>query len=388
MKKMIALVLCLVLLTTQAGACLASAEKSNEIINYINEDTQFDSFDDPALLQYIEDSIYTYLEGSFASDDYIIEDISAVYISQEYLEEVAYNTRENVYFGYTLSEINDAFEGKRYVFTYGGEGNTIVQEFEDFPDDTDARILKNVLIGTGVILVSVAITVISGGAASGASTAGAAKTISLIFAASAKTAVQHAASGMVLGAAASAITRGIESGDPYETIRAAGLGASEGFKWGAISGAVKGGTNEALRIREIRSTKIPSFRESEEHVAEAYSCTETQVSYLGGEKVSLTTAGATRPDGIRYIDGHWEAIEVKRYNLTAEANLSVLKKELKRQIGQRCVDLPDGMTQRIVLDVTGRGYTESFMESTVSMIQDYLYPIYPDIPIDVFGAVL
>ena len=96
MKKMIALVLCLVLLTTQAGACLASAEKSNEIINYINEDTQFDSFDDPALLQYIEDSIYTYLEGSFASDDYIIEDISAVYISQEYLEEVAYNTRENV----------------------------------------------------------------------------------------------------------------------------------------------------------------------------------------------------------------------------------------------------------------------------------------------------
>ncbi|MGI6172282.1 MAG: hypothetical protein ACOYI8_00070 [Christensenellales bacterium] len=353
-----------------------------------DEAEQFETFDDPAFLQYMEDSAYAYLEGNFASDDYIIEDISVVYISQEYLEEVAFNTKANVYFGYTIAELDAAFEGRRYVFTRGEDGTTVVQEFEEFPDNTNEMILRNIAIGTGVILVCVTVSVISGGIAAGAAVTGAATKIHLIFAAAAKTATQLAVGGAILGAAGTAVVKGIETGDMYETVRAAELSASEGFMWGAISGAVSGGAKEAIRIHGITSKAIPTYTQAEQQVTGAYKCADTQVSYLNREKVPLFTRNASRPDGIRYIDGHWEAIEVKRYDLTGKANRYVLESELKRQIGERCLNLPSDMTQRIVLNVEGRGYTQAFMEETVNWIHSFLDPIYPDIPVDVFGGVL
>lgn len=48
---------------------------------------------------------------------FLSEDVSAVYVSQEYLTELAYNSQENVFFGYSLSGLDEYFQGTRYVFT-------------------------------------------------------------------------------------------------------------------------------------------------------------------------------------------------------------------------------------------------------------------------------
>ena len=55
------------------------------------EDTEpnFATLSDPSLLQYVEDNIYSDLVARFDSEDYIVESVNAVYVSEEYLEEVA-----------------------------------------------------------------------------------------------------------------------------------------------------------------------------------------------------------------------------------------------------------------------------------------------------------
>ncbi|MCR5305366.1 MAG: hypothetical protein K6E36_02550 [Oscillospiraceae bacterium] len=42
------------------------------------------------------------------------------------------NSQENVYFGYTLSELEQQFEGTKYVFTVNDEGQTTVKAFEAY----------------------------------------------------------------------------------------------------------------------------------------------------------------------------------------------------------------------------------------------------------------
>ena len=46
------------------------------------------------------------------------------------------------------------------------------------------------------------------------------------------------------------------------------------------------------------------------------------------------------------------------------------------------------MTQRIVLNVDGRGYSTQHVQSIVNWIKEFMQPIYPDIPVDVMGAML
>ena len=185
MKRFIAFVMGIVMLITQCRiGFLANAESNT------NTDPVFERLDDPAFLQYLEDSTYAYLEANIEGEDYIIEDIGAIYISQEYIDEVAYNTKANVYFGYTLAELNQTFEGRRYIFTFGDEGQTTVQEFEAFPDNTNTILLRNIAIGTGVILLRVTVSVITAGMApAGASaalaTASTVQKISMVFAAAA-----------------------------------------------------------------------------------------------------------------------------------------------------------------------------------------------------------
>lgn len=201
---------------------------------------EFTGLDDSALLTYMEDSIYTNLITELDNEMYFVENVSAVYISKEYLEEVAYNSQENIYFGYTLSELDAYFQGTRYVFTLGDDGQTIVTEFQEY-DDTYEQILKNVAIGTGVILICVTVSVVSGGLGAPA--------VSMIFAASAKTGtIMGLSSGLFSGVSAGVVT-GMETGDFDEAMKAAALAGSEGFKWGAITGSVAGGAGEAIALK-------------------------------------------------------------------------------------------------------------------------------------------
>lgn len=252
MKRIIAFFLSAVMLLTGCSSTVSKEESS--VISQpgiteasVNDSTwtdiepHYNSLDDKALLAHVEDLIYLETVNALDSDRYFVENVSAAYFSKEYLDEVAFNSQSNIYFGYTLAELNELFEGTRYVFTLGDDGKTAVRELEEIEDlDTDT-ILKNVLIGTGVILICVTVSVVTGGTGAPA--------VSMIFAASAKSAAIMAASSAAIGGVSAGVVKGIQTGDMKEALDAAALGASDGYKWGAISGAITGGVSEAIALK-------------------------------------------------------------------------------------------------------------------------------------------
>ena len=200
----------------------------------------FTNLSDPALLQYVEDSIYTDLVASFDSDDYIIKGVNAVYISNEYLEEAAYNSQSNIFFGYTLEELDEEFQGTRYVFTLGDDGVTNVVPFEVY-DDTYEQVIKNVDIACkGVILICVVVSIV-------ASVAGAPE-VGMVFATSAKTVQSFDSSLGEISEVASIFVTGYQTNDIDQAVKAAALIGNKGFKWGAIIGEVVGDKSKASAI--------------------------------------------------------------------------------------------------------------------------------------------
>lgn len=335
----------------------------------------FATLSDPSLLQYVEDNIYSDLVAQFDSEDYIVESVNAVYISEEYLEEVAYNSKANVYFGYTLEELDAQFQGTRYIFSLGENGETVVEEFAGY-DDTYGRVIKNVAIGTGVILVCVTVSVVSGGV-------GAPAAVSMIFASAAKTGTIYALSSGTISAVAAGTITGIQTGDFEEAKKAAALVGSESFKWGAIIGVITGGTTKAVELYRSANT-IPTPRDSELTVLDRTKNSTEQVSFLDGQEVPMNTPGATRPDVVvKNANGTVKAIEVKNYNLAQSSNRNTLLNELERQVTSRASNLPAGSTQEIVLDVRGRGFSDELIDATITAIHKRLANIYPDIPITI-----
>ena len=369
-------------------------EKSSEEEDYVKK---YNSLEEEELLQYIEDSIYADLDSSLDESVYEVENIEAVYISKEYIEEYAFNTRPNIYFGYTLEEVENIFKGRKYVFTLGENGETIVKEFEGY-DDTYEKVIRNVAIGSGVILICITVAVATDGL-------GAPASVCAIFAASAKGATTMALSSGIISGVFSGILTGIQTGDMEQACKAGALSGSEGFMWGAISGAlIEGGktaflskgasvVKEATTITEgvktaevvetVGNTKLP-WQLAEERSLNIYGG-KAQCAYLNGVVVDTNTPGSTRPDIVRDVGGVLEAIEVKYYDLESPNNFSQLIRILRDEVNNRNIHMPNGTIQRIVLDVTDRGYSKEFVEEKISIISKNLYDIYPDIPIDIVG---
>lgn len=334
----------------------------------------FKGLNDPDLLQYVEDSVFAEIEGSLQSDNYIVEDVSAIYVSQEYLEEVAFNSQANIFFGYTLAEVENLFQGKKFVFTLGENKETTVIPFEAFEDTSFNQVLKNVAIGTGVILLCATVSVV-------ATTVGAPATISIVFASAAKGASVFAAKGFVFGGISAGIVKAIETGNIEESLKAAVVAGSEGFKWGAISGTVIKGISSAYSV----SGEIPTFQEAENAAFEKYGGEQycnTQVRYYNGQQVFENVEGTSIPDIVRRVGENIEAIEVKRYDLNDQACFNTLKTILRDQIANRIKNLSVGSTQRIVLNVKGRGYSLKLIQNKIMELQNSLSDIYPNIPID------
>ena len=353
----------------------------------------YSGLNDPKLLQQVEDSVYSELVTEFDSEDYIIENVQAIYISKEYLEELDYNSKANIFFGYTLAELEEQFQGTKYVFTLGENGETIVKPFEEY-DDTYEKAIKNVAIGTGVILICVTVAVVTGGAGLAP--------VSMVFAASAKTATTVALSSGLIGGVSAGIVEGVRTKDFDAALKAAARQGSEAFKWGAISGAITGGATELSAIRRtadavddaVEYTKgaveiaddLPKWRQAELRALNESGGYE-QLTFLNGKRVPMSTKGATRPDIIRSFTDHIEAVEVKYYDLEDPACVNMLYKELLREIKDRVLHLPSNSTQRIILDVTGRGIPTSTCSAIVENIRKLLSNIYPNIPIDIVGAI-
>ncbi len=376
MKRFLSLVLAVVMLFLGCISGLSESEQSNVIT--------FDGLNDPTLLGYVEDAMMAEIAASFDSDDYVVEDVSTVYISQEYLDELAFNSQMNIFYGYTLADIDAQFSGMRYIFTLGDNNKTVVQPFEAY-DDTYAKVLQNVAIGTGVILICVTVSVVTAGAGAPA--------VSMIFAAAAKTGATFALSSGVISAAAAGIVTGYQTGDFDQALKAAALSGSEGFKWGAITGAVMGGAQKAISLHktaasvntgEQAANTVPTWRESEQAITKAYNG-KSQCSYLDGKEKPYGTAGATRPDFVYESGGEKVAVEVKNYALDNAQCVSGLKQELHRQVAQRVANLPENFSQEIVLDVRGRNYAQGVVEGVVSDIRECLKDVYPNIPISIYG---
>ncbi len=252
MKRVIALLLSMALVLTgcsQPQTQLQSSETTNPPVvdvpvapaEWIEVQQEYGSLKDEDLLLHVENLVYRETVQALNTEEYLVENVSAVYISKEYLEEITFNSESNIYFGYTLAELDELFQGSRYIFTLGEDGQTTVQELQEIDDNATETMLKNVAIGTGVILVCVTVSAVTAGAGAPA--------VSMIFAASAKTGTLMALSSGGFGAISAGIVRGIQTGDFDEAMEAAALAGSEGFKWGAISGAAIGGTQEAFILK-------------------------------------------------------------------------------------------------------------------------------------------
>lgn len=251
MKRIIALFLCAAIFLTSCSQSQPqetnpdntpdnTSSESVEPVVWEDAEPDYNALDDTLLLTHIENLIYTETITTLDSEEYFVENVSAVYISKEYLEEVAFNSQSNIYFGYTLAELDEIFQGEKYIFTLSESGTTTVQELQVIEDISTETMLKNVAIGTGVILICVTVSFVSAGVSAPA--------VSVIFSASATTAKTFAISSAAFGSISAGVVRGIQTGDFDEAIEAATLAGSEGFKWGAVSGAIVGGVSQGVSL--------------------------------------------------------------------------------------------------------------------------------------------
>jgi hypothetical protein len=206
----------------------------------------------------------------------------------------------------------------------------------------------------------------------------------------------------LIGGVSAGVIEGYKTKDFDSALKAAALGGSEGFKWGAISGAIVGGVSELSAIHHASTAvegateyakgtvdiadDLPQWRQAELRALNETGGYE-QLTYLNRQQVPFGTDGATRPDIVRFLGDHIEAIEVKYYNLESRSNLNTLYRELLREIPARVENLPVGSTQKIILDITGRGFSEATCNAVKAEIWQLLENIYPNIPIEIVGLV-
>ena len=238
MKRLIALLLVSAMFTGCATQTVSNpdSETTNETVI---ETVEFKDLNDTSLLDYVEETVYSDLVSQLNSENYLVENVQAIYISKEYIDELTYNSQSNIYFGYTLAELDAFFQDTRYIFTLGEDGQTTVKPFESY-DESYERMIKNVAIGTGVILVCVTVSIVSRAAGAAA--------VSMVFATSAKTGTICALSSGVISGVTSGVVTGIETKDFESALKAAAVDGSEGFKWGAIGGSLTGGPEKTATL--------------------------------------------------------------------------------------------------------------------------------------------
>lgn len=247
---LLAVVLCCSTVTIVSAAesteesLVSDEDQTEELLAGKQEISDFTGIDDPEFLEYLKQEVYTKAVRSINSDQYFVNEVKAIYISKEYLEESAYNMKTNTIFGYKLADLENHFQGQPYMFTVGEDGSTVVKKIETSVDATYKKILKNVAVGTGVILVFVTVSAVSG-------PIGGASAVHLIFTVGAKSAKAAALSGMLIGGVSAATLKGYQTGDMSEAISAGVVSGSESFKWGAITGAATGAGKEVVNLKKL-----------------------------------------------------------------------------------------------------------------------------------------
>ena len=236
-SKAVVLLLCIVLALQGCGPVQERGMNRNGSSDQAASDLTVEELVETDSLQSLQSLIYSQTVAN-VNDEYFVENVEIRYVSEEYLEELSYNSQTNVYFGFSLAELAAIYGDTSFLFAVDETGSTIVEAFEEYSPDFET-VVNNFAIGGGVILVCITIS---------AATGGVAPAVSMIFSFAAKGAVTGSLAGAAIGATAGAINAGIQEGNVDEILHSALVEGSEGFKYGAIAGAIEGGANEAIGL--------------------------------------------------------------------------------------------------------------------------------------------
>lgn len=232
--------------SSDADETRSSSDHSDDYMEEQVKEMNIRSLSDPNLLKYMEGAVYQHLVDDLGKD-VCVDNVSAVYLSQEFIDELTYNSKANVFFGYTLKELDEQFQGQSYLFTVEN-GQTVVKPRSPY-DDTYDKMIRNVAIGTGVILICVTISVVTYGAGAPAASA--------IFACAAKSGTIMGLSSGTISGVATGVTTGVRTGDWDKAKKDGALAASESFKFSVIAGTIMGGAGEAIGLHNVaNATKL------------------------------------------------------------------------------------------------------------------------------------
>ena len=222
LKKTIYIISILILLLPTLSAC--SSKKLNENNrNRIDLETTNVNMSEVSYL----------VQESLDSSEYpvLVEDVAIQYMSKEYYEELEFNSQENVYFGYTDKKLLEMFDTSEYSFTVNQLGTTVA-ELDPRPFDTKVfeKSIKNVAVGSGVIIVCASISVVLSGGAT---------TPMAVMMVVGETASEAAIAAAISGVVTAGVSK-INGKNNTEILEDSMLASSEAFKYSAFfSGASK-----------------------------------------------------------------------------------------------------------------------------------------------------
>lgn len=213
--------------------------------------SEFSGPNDKNFLQYVKDATYAEAVKSLNSTEYVVENVEVTYISPEYIAELEYNSKVNIYFGHTEEEIQKEFNGEQVVFTMDDKGQTTMEKFVPNGKGLDPAYKKALIkagIGVGVILVCVVVSI---------ATEGTAPAVAAVFAFSAKSAAIGAAISGTSGGVLAGLVEGFRNKNFDRAAKAAAESAGDGIMWGSIFSAISGGISEFRFLSKLsKATKI------------------------------------------------------------------------------------------------------------------------------------
>lgn len=318
MKSFITTLLIACLALTGCSGCIAV---NSNVISPHSYDypEEYASLSDPELVDSLEEGVYNSLISELDSSDYLVEEVQAAYVSQEYLDELSFNSTENIFFGYTLDDVISHFGDTPYVFTVEDE-KTVVKEFESY-DDTWNQIASNVATGTGVIVILATISF-------AAPVVGAPQAITAIFTFATKGAVIGAAIEAPVSGAISGIMTGLETGNPDEAIESAALSASEGYKMGAIVGGATGALSEFTWLKSASAngltlSQAATIQKESRYPLEVIQGMRNMDEYLVYKNAGLKPCTVATPYGKRTVLAR--DLDLARKDAEGHTNLTLME---------------------------------------------------------------
>ncbi len=228
----------------------SSEAESGKFLSTIDP-SEFSGPSDQNFLQYVKDATYAEAIKNLNSTEYVVENVEVTYISPEYIAELEYNSKANIYFGHTEEDLAKQFDGEQVVFTMDDNGQTSVEKFVPNGKGLDPAYKKALIkagIGVGIILVCVVVSV---------ATEGAAPAVAAVFAFSAKSAAIGAAISGTTGGVTAGLVEGLRNKNFDRAAKAAAESGGDGVMWGSIFGSISGGLKELRFLQKIsKATKL------------------------------------------------------------------------------------------------------------------------------------